>query len=106
MYGAGIAWPSFGHAHPFVFFEVRFDDPVLVRHHAFSRNLEFLWHLEYEVGLAMHPAGRPDDGLGQILVVAALRATVDPRGERVEFVVGQAAIVGEMAVTRIGLPGR
>ena len=101
-----VARTALGRLHPDVLLEAGVHDEPLIVQHAGGRHLELLGHREDLVRLADLPALDELQRGRQILVVALASTGVDPRQERVALVLGQAAVVGELAIARIGVPGR
>src|SRR5262245_25208157 len=103
---AAIALTNFGELYVLVFGKVGRDGEIFVRDHAFRGNAVFGRHGQNHVRLAYLPAFGVIRAWRHILGIAFLRATIDPGGDRVNFLLRETRVVGEFAVSGIGEPGR
>ncbi len=106
MHYRAIARPYFEVLHPLVFGKAGGHDHISVFHRALRRNFHFHRHLHHQVRRGNVPAFPPLNRRGLILGIPFRRAGVRPRGQSVDVGLAQAAVVGEVAVSRIGEPGR
>jgi hypothetical protein len=90
---------------PHVLFEVGLHEDVLVVDRAARRQFERLRHLDDDVRLDV-PAVLEREGGRRIRLVTGGRSGVRPRGDRLDLTGGQAAVVLEMPIGRIGKPWR
>ena len=68
-------------------------------------NLKRFRHFDHHVGLDL-PTLRESQRRGLVLGVAFGRAVVGPRGDHFDLFGAQAPVIGEVAILRIGEPGR
>ena len=101
----GVARPHLGGDHPHVFLGVGVHHHVLVVDGAARRQLERLRHLEDDIRLDVPAAGELDRRR-RVLLVAGRGARVGPRAQQLDLRRAQAALVGEVAVGRVGEPRR
>jgi hypothetical protein len=101
-----VARPDFGRHDPAAFAEAGVDVERLVLDDAGGGHPEVLRHGDHGVGLADGPALRERGGRRQVGGVTLGAARVDPGEQQFSFGVGQARVVGEAAVTRVGPPRR
>ncbi len=106
MHHRAIRRARFGHLHPFVFFEAGGNDHVLIVDRAAGGNVKWLRELEDDVGLGNSPAIEKFGGRRQVFRIAFDGAVVGPLDERRDIFLRERAIVGEVAVLRIGEPRR
>jgi hypothetical protein len=101
-----VARPGFGRLDPDVPGEVGRDAEALVGQDALRGDGVWLGHLEDDIGQADRPALGELPGWGQVSRVAERHPLVDPGQQRGTLPGGQAPVVGEVAVARVGVPGR
>ena len=101
-----VAGHGLGRLDPAVLLEIGRDAEVDVGHRPLGRDVIGLGHLEDDVGLADRPAfgKRPWAAAGPW--VAQRRALIDPGQQRRPLLGREAAVVAEMAVPRVRVPGR
>ena len=95
-----------GGSDPFVLRKAGIDHDELVRHRSLGRDLEWLGHRNDHVRLGNPPAVHKRDRLGQILGVALRSAVLDPIEDLLFLLLRKPAVVGELPVARVGVPGR
>jgi hypothetical protein len=91
---------------PAIFGQVHRNPDVLVFNRPGGRNLEVLGHRVDRVGFADRPAVGQRRHLRHVGHVALRRAAVDPRNDRLDFIVGQTRVVAEDAVRHVRPPRR
>jgi hypothetical protein len=87
-------------------FELRIDVRVLIGNGASSRHRERLAHAQDNVGRWDLPAFDVLFRLGQVGGIALGHAVLDPLAKELLVGAGHVGIVGEMAVSRVRVPGR
>src|SRR5262249_55824189 len=106
VYHLTVAWPDFDLLHPFVFGKVGGNYKILIINSAGGRHRE-VRRLENDIRLADAPAVGDVDGRRSILRIALADAALGPGDQRVDFALGEGALIGEPAMLgRVGEPGR
>ena len=95
---------DFNRLDPFVFSQVRRHFEILVRDLADRWNLELFVHREHGVRRPNRPAFSEHRRRRQVCSLAFRRTGVDPRNDRVDFILRQTGIVLERSERRIGAP--
>src|SRR5439155_13355723 len=105
VYYFAITGPDLGGADPLPFLEIRGHDEVLVRVGT-GTAYEVFTDVDYDVGFAQPPAFDKDRRRRQGARISLGCATVHPGLNGFDLARGQAGVISECAVMRVGEPGR
>ena len=106
MHHGPIAGSNLGCLHPFILGELGGNGDIAIGDHALRGNRDLVWQGDHYVGFTDAPAFLEFRRGRQVMIVARRRARVHPGDDDVYLLRRQAAIVREMAVSRIRQPGR
>src|SRR5262245_42930152 len=106
MHDPAIALSNLGELHVLVFGEIGRDGEIFIRDHAFCGHAVFDGHREHDVWFADLPAFGVFRARRHVFRIAFIRAAFDPGDDGVDLLLREARVVGELAVSGIGEPGR
>ncbi len=108
VHDRGIARQALGRTDPFILFEAGVGDVIPVRIDAFRLDVDrFVVHVNDFVGSPIEqPAFGKLRGRRQLGRIAFGTTGVDPRVDQIFFAIGEDVLIGELAVSGIGVPRR
>ena len=105
MHYRAIAGPRFGRLNPLIMIELGREHHILILDLAFGWYVERI-HVQHQIRRRNIPAVHVFARRRRVFRVAFFRAAIRPGHQRIDLLLAQRAIVGEMAVLRVGEPGR